>query len=169
MRLLFRYLLTSTAFGVAVAYSNTSTSICDSLASALPDKIFFPETDTYNSSIFSYPFIQLRLHPSCIIRPKSSLDISTAVKILGESENTKFAIRGGGHNVNAGFNNVDNGVTFDMQSLKDVQVDEVVRVGAGALWQHVYDAVEPRNISVLGGRIGVVGVAGFTTGGRFRN
>ncbi|CAN9235197.1 unnamed protein product [Alternaria alternata] len=74
----------------------------------------------------------------------------------------------GGHNANAGFNNIDDGVTIDMQSMNKVEVgrgDQVVAVEAGALWQNVYDKAEKRNLTVLGGRIGVVGTAGFLTGG----
>ncbi|KAI4934725.1 hypothetical protein J4E85_002583 [Alternaria conjuncta] len=55
-----------------------------------------------------------------------------------------------------------------MQSMNKVEVtrgDQVVRVGAGALWQDVYDEAEKRDLTVLGGRIGVVGTAGFLTGG----
>ncbi|CAN9229228.1 unnamed protein product [Alternaria alternata] len=84
------------------------------------------------------------------------------------NNNTKFAIRSGGHNANAGFNNIDDGVTIDMQSMNKVEVgrgDQVVAVEAGALWQNVYDKAEKRNLTVLGGRIGVVGTAGFLTGG----
>ncbi|KAF2177257.1 FAD-binding domain-containing protein [Zopfia rhizophila CBS 207.26] len=159
------YLLSWIILGAVVASSDTTTSTCDALSSVLSD-VFFPESDIYNASISSYPFIQLRLHPTCIVRPKTSQDVSIAVNVLRESGCTKFAVRGGGHNANAGFNNIEDGVTIDMQSMNAVDVDkEVVRVGAGAIWQDVYDVVEPRNLSVLGGRIGVVGVAGLTTGG----
>ncbi|CAN9202362.1 unnamed protein product [Alternaria sp. RS040] len=74
----------------------------------------------------------------------------------------------GGHNANTGFNNIDGGVTIDMQSMNKVEIakrDQVVAVEAGALWQNVYDKAEKRNLTVLGGRIGVVGTAGFLTGG----
>ena len=69
-----------------------------------------------------------------------------------------------------GCNNIEDGVTIDMQSLKKVEVakgDKVVMVGAGALWQDVYDGADKRNLTVLGGRIGVVGTAGFLTGGKY--
>jgi FAD/FMN-containing dehydrogenase len=93
--------------------------------------------------------------------------VSKAIAILGQ-RNSKFAIKSGGHNANAGFNNIDDGVTIDMQSLRKAEVsrDQVVRVGAGALWQGVYDEAEKRNLTVLGGRIGVVGTGGFLTGGK---
>lgn len=152
----------------AAAYSY-SCNACQELSSALPNNTFYPSAQTYNASIQSYPFLQLRLHPSCIVRPSTSQDVSTAVSILAQTNCTKFAIKGGGHNANAGSNNIDDGVTIDMQSLKKVEVakgDQVVQVGAGALWQDVYDTAEKRNLTAMGGRIGVVGTAGFLTGGK---
>lgn len=144
---------------------NTTTPICTTLSYAFPNDTYFPESNIYNASISSYPFVQLRLHPTCILRPKTSRDVSAAIKILGKAD-SKFAVRGGGHNANRGFNNINDGVTIDMRSLNAVYVDRnVARVDAGAVWQEVYDAVEPYNLTVLGGRIGVVGVAGLTTGG----
>lgn len=71
----------------------------------------------------------------------------------------------------SGFANVDKGgVTIDMRDVNAVELDRkdmIVRVGAGALWQDVYDVLEPHDLSVLGGRIGDVGVAGLTLGGEF--
>ncbi|CAO2654998.1 Nn.00g117310.m01.CDS01 [Neocucurbitaria sp. VM-36] len=158
----------SCLLSAALVSGEASGAACDELASVLPNNTFYPEAPTYNASISSYPFLQLRLHPSCIVRPKTTHDVSTAFSVLKDSNCTKFAIKGGGHNANAGFNNVQDGVTIDMQSLNLVEVargDKVVRVAAGALWQNVYDVAEKRNLTVLGGRIGVVGTAGFLTGG----
>ncbi|KAF2844572.1 FAD-binding domain-containing protein [Plenodomus tracheiphilus IPT5] len=149
--------------------SGTHTALaCGELVSALPNNVFYPEAPTYNATITSYPFLQSRLHPSCVVRPKSSHDVSIAVSVLKSGNQTQFAIKGGGHNPSVGFNNIQDGVTIDMQSLNGVEIargNEVIRVGAGALWQNVYDVAETRNLTVLGGRIGVVGVPGFLTGG----
>jgi hypothetical protein len=159
--LLVSFLVTAVA-----AYSNTTTSVCDTLKTILPNATFYPETTTYNASITSYPFLQLQLHPTCIVRPNAPEHVATVVRLLRKNKNTKFAVKGGGHNANVGFNNVEDGVTIDMQSLSKVEhFGNVAQVGAGALWQNVYDVVEKRNHTVLGGRIGVVGVAGFLTGG----
>lgn len=154
--------------GAAVVLAEGSGATCDELASVLPDNTFFPETTVYNASVISYPFLQGRIHPSCIVRPKSAHDVSTALSVLKDSNCTKFAVKGGGHNPNTDINNIADGVTIDMQSLNLVEVakgDKVVQVGAGAVWQNVYDVAEKRNLTVLGGRIGVVGTAGFLTGG----
>jgi FAD/FMN-containing dehydrogenase len=141
---------------------------CEELASALPNITFYPEAATYNASVLSYPFLQLRLHPSCIVRPENTHDVSTAVDVLAKTNHTQFAIRGGGHNANVGYNNIEDGVTIDMQRMNFVEIargDEVVRAGAGALSQDVYDAAERRNLSAMVGRVGVVGAGGFLTGG----
>lgn len=154
---------------VALAYNLSNDTVCRDLSSVLPDKVYFPDAAIYNTSIASYPFLQLRLHPSCVVRPISSYDIQTTLSVVEARNHSSLAIKGGGHNANAGFNNIDDGVTLDMRTLNRVEVgrgDQVIRVGAGAVWQDVYDVAETRNLSVLGGRIGVVGTAGFLTGGK---
>ena len=40
-----------------------------------------------------------------------------------------------------------------------------VEVGAGLIWDEVYAILEPAGVSVVGGRIPGVGVAGLTLGG----
>ncbi|KAH7395381.1 FAD binding domain-containing protein [Phaeosphaeria sp. MPI-PUGE-AT-0046c] len=166
---LSRILILLRLISVITAANNiTTNSICGQLASELPSRVFLPDAPTYDTTISSYPFIQLRLHPSCVLRPKSAQDVAIALQILQGDNSTRFAVKGGGHNANASFNNVDNGVTIDMQSMKAVEVargDQVVRVEAGALSQDAYDAAEKRNLTVLAGRIGVVGTAGYLTGG----
>jgi len=93
------------------------------------------------------------------------------VKTLVEGascSSTKFAVRGGGHTVWAGSNNIDDGVTVDMGLMDDVTLDKdsaVASIGPGARWMHVYGALDPEGWTVAGGRAGSVGVAGFLTGG----
>jgi len=42
---------------------------------------------------------------------------------------------------------------------------QTAEIGAGLLWDDVYAALDPHNVSVVGGRVSGVGVAGFTLGG----
>jgi FAD/FMN-containing dehydrogenase len=42
---------------------------------------------------------------------------------------------------------------------------QTVSIGAGLIWDDVYDALTPYNVTVVGGRASGVGVAGFTLGG----
>jgi FAD/FMN-containing dehydrogenase len=42
---------------------------------------------------------------------------------------------------------------------------QIAEIGAGLVWDDVYAALEPHGVSVVGGRVSGVGVAGFTLGG----
>jgi hypothetical protein len=66
------------------------------------DVVITPDKSTFNDSIFSYAFLESRLRPYCIVRPQGSDDVATAVRILGQDDSVKFAIRSGGHSINKG-------------------------------------------------------------------
>ena len=79
-----------------------------------------------------------------------------------------FAVKGGGHSRNPGDSNSVGGVTVDLDRLTNVEVlphANKARVGGGATTIQVYRALESRNMSFVGGRVGSVGVGGFTLGG----
>lgn len=74
----------------------------------------------------------------------------------------------GGHTPFAGANNTDNGVTIDLSGLVSVNLkkdDTELQVGGGAKWGNVYPVLEPKNLTVIGGRSSAVGVGGLVTGG----
>lgn len=55
-----------------------------------------------------------------------------------------------------------------MKRFSQVDYDEAAStalVGAGMIWDDVYDALDVIGVSVVGGRASGVGVAGFTLGG----
>ena len=55
-----------------------------------------------------------------------------------------------------------------MTRFKDIKVDPAaatVEVGAGLTWDQVYAALDPYNLTVIGGRAPGIGVAGLTLGG----
>lgn len=68
----------------------------------LPGLVHLPGDEAYEASIASYAYVQTRLSPACVVRPTAADDVATAVGIVGES-GVRFAVRGGGHNVNAGY------------------------------------------------------------------
>jgi FAD/FMN-containing dehydrogenase len=41
----------------------------------------------------------------------------------------------------------------------------VARIGGGAVTADIYSALDARNLSFVGGRVGSVGIGGFATGG----
>lgn len=80
----------------------------------------------------------------------------------------EFAIRSGGYICFYGASSIQNGVTVDLRGINsiDLSVDELtVSVGPGATWNAVYGKLNPLELSVTGGRIVGVSVAGLTLGG----
>ncbi|KAJ4292083.1 hypothetical protein N0V90_009982 [Kalmusia sp. IMI 367209] len=118
---------------------------------------------SYDHSVDSYAYAELRLRPTCIIGPKSVDDVSKAIKTLVQFPSVKFAVRSGG------FANIENGITIDLGALNAVEVSDdrhTVSIGMGARWRNVYETVERHgHLSVQGGRVSSVGTGGYITGG----
>ena len=107
------------------------------------------------------------LLPTCRFTPTCAEDVSFAIITLAQY-NCHFAIRGGGHMSWAGAANIEDGVTIDLSQMKSVIVKDrrtITGVGPGARWSDVYSKLSPMNLSVVGGRVSDVGVAGLTLGG----
>jgi FAD/FMN-containing dehydrogenase len=88
------------------------------------------------------------------------------VKILGACR-TPFAVKGGGHSTNPGFSSTP-GVEIALSRFNSTKVngyDGTVEIGPGLTWDQVYETLGPTGVSVVGGRIPGVGVAGLTLGG----
>ncbi|KAM7210446.1 hypothetical protein V8F06_014169 [Rhypophila decipiens] len=157
--------------------TNLKDICCLALSFVLQSKVHFPGSPDYTASLGSYTSLQeIELQPQCIVAPKSTQDVSTAVRILttttlaGSSRRCQFAIQSGGHSTFAGYANIEGGVTLDLSALNSITVQEpsspnaapVVSVGTGARWGAVYSALDPLNLSVNGGRADSVGVGGLT-------
>lgn len=145
---------------------------CAALSKLLPSKVFYPNSSSYVSSISSYFYVATRLTPSCVITPTSTADVAIIVKTLKSTYQKHprplFAIRGGGHSPDIAAANINQGITVDMRALKAIRVGDdgnITSVGAGALWNDVYSALDTRNLSAVGGRVAGVGVGGLITGG----
>ncbi|KAL2820550.1 hypothetical protein BDW59DRAFT_150682 [Aspergillus cavernicola] len=165
-------MLTNTTSGVGLC--------CLALSSLLGNKVSFPNTPQYTSSLTSY-FSQQNsnLHPLCVVSPTTPADISTAItsitttsKFLPPNANSQsqchFALRSGGHTTFGGASNINNGITFDLSALNSTVVSDdrtTVSVGVGATWGDVYTYLEPLGLAVAGGRAAQVGVGGLTLGG----
>ena len=139
------------------------------LAAALGSIVSYPGNATYAASEQSYWSLQeAELAPACIVSPDTAADIATTVGILTRDRECPFAIRGQSHTPAPGAANIDGGITIDMRSLNNVTVSasgKTAHVGAGASWLDVYTYLDARNLSVAGGRNGLVGVGGLLLGG----
>ncbi|KAI1143327.1 FAD-binding domain-containing protein [Hypoxylon sp. FL0543] len=109
-----------------------------------------------------------RLPAACIVNPRDAQEVSTVIRILSQTE-TKFAVRSGGHNYIPGFASVDEGgVLISLSSLNSTVLSEdkkTGKVGPANRWQSVYEALIPQGLTVVGGRVGPVGVGGLMLGG----
>jgi FAD/FMN-containing dehydrogenase len=80
---------------------------------------------------------------------------------------TPFAIKCSGHSANPGFSSTS-GVQISMSRFRDIVLNEeqgTVEFGAGLAWSDLYSYLVPKGLNVVGGRLDVVGVAGFILGG----
>lgn len=106
----------------------------------LNDFVLYAEQSEYQSRVASYFHAkQQTITPACIIQPRSSQDVSLAVKTLtgmNTSQPCKFAIRGGGHTPFAGASNIQDGVTIDLQYMKSVEYDVETASPKSALVRH---------------------------------
>lgn len=107
------------------------------------------------------------LKPGCIFEPTSTEQVAQIVEVL-RSNNETFAIKSGGHNPNNYFASVAGGPLISTKQLNEVTLDKstgTVRVGPGNRWDNVSAALEGTGYSVVGGRLGNVGVGGYMLGG----
>ncbi|WP_406315172.1 FAD-binding oxidoreductase [Streptosporangium sp. NBC_01639] len=106
--------------------------------------------------------------PAYVLRPKSVGDVQAGVGFAADA-GLSLSVRGGGHGF-AGFGTNDDGVVIDLSNLANVEVidDErhLVRIGGGATWGQVADALAPYGLAISSGDTKSVGVGGLTlTGG----
>jgi len=67
-----------------------------------------------------------------------------------------------------GSSSAPNGITIDLKAFNTVEFtdnDATLKVGTGNLWTDVFKVTDPKNLTVVGGRVGTVGVGGFLLGG----
>ncbi|MEV4799526.1 FAD-binding oxidoreductase [Nonomuraea sp. NPDC049421] len=105
--------------------------------------------------------------PAYVLRPASVADVQAAVRFAADA-GLVLSVRGGGHAF-AGFGTNDGGVVLDLARLAGVEViDEerhIVRVGGGATWGQVADALAPLGLAISSGDTRSVGVGGLTLSG----
>ena len=102
----------------------------------LTDNLLLPEHPTYAERNASYFDNAAKLHPACIVQPKTAQQLAAAVKALATA-GQHFAVRSGGHGTQTASSNIDGGVTIDLSLLNAVEYDEsteVAHLGAGANW-----------------------------------
>jgi FAD/FMN-containing dehydrogenase len=104
--------------------------------------------------------------PAAILLPRSAAEVAEALA-LARDTGAPLAIRSGGHGISSISTN-DGGTVIDLGALNSIERlgDSLVRLGPGARWGHVAQALYPWGLAISSGDSGDVGVGGLaTTGG----
>jgi FAD/FMN-containing dehydrogenase len=106
--------------------------------------------------------------PGLILRPRGPEEVAEALA-FARAQDVPLAIRSAGHGVSGRSTN-DGGIVIDLAALDAIEVldraERRVRLGPGATWGAVAEALEPHGWAITSGDYGGVGVGGLaTTGG----
>ncbi|WP_433513663.1 FAD-binding oxidoreductase [Nonomuraea sp. CA-143628] len=103
--------------------------------------------------------------PARVIRPRTTAEVAEALS-LGREADGPLAIRSGGHGISSVSTN-DGGTVIDLGELASIDRIEpggdLVRIGPGARWGEVAQALYPWGLSISSGDSGDVGVGGLAT------
>ncbi|KAF2769720.1 FAD-binding domain-containing protein [Teratosphaeria nubilosa] len=107
--------------------------------------------------------------PACSFLPSNADDTSFAVKTLLKYPSVRFALKGGGHNLNVGWSSVGNGVLIAFRPNSKYATpaadSNTIDVGAGCKFEDVYEVLTPLKKTVVSARLGDIDVDGFISGG----
>jgi len=134
----------------------------------LPGTVSFPNSTVYEYEESRYWSQQQALTiPTCRVSPACAEEVSITLLVL-RIQQCQFAVKSGGHAAFTGASNINGGITIDLVALNQVTVSsdqKQTSIGPGNRWVDVYSKLEPRNLSVIGGRVADIGVGGLTLGG----
>ena len=112
------------------------------------------------------------ISPDLIVVPKSTIDVSTIVKIASRY-NIPLSVRSGGHSYICA-NIKDKGIQIDTRRLNKVQLTSrypfnppgpALKLGPGQSWGRVLKIIPPDQYTMIHGACMSVGVGGFLLGG----
>ncbi|KAF8899586.1 hypothetical protein CPB84DRAFT_1847608 [Gymnopilus junonius] len=99
----------------------------------------------------------------------SSTELSACAVVPGTAADVGIIVKSGGYSSNPGFSSTI-GVHIWLTRLSEVTYDpasQTVVIGAGLIWDDVYAALQPFNVTVAGGRTTGQGVGGHILGGGY--
>ncbi|MDW5595274.1 FAD-binding oxidoreductase [Conexibacter stalactiti] len=128
-----------------------------------PDAIL-PQHPAYDDARLAWN-LAVDQRPAAIVVARTTADVVGAVALAAE-RGLRVAAQGTGHLASA-LPDLENAILVKT-AIGGVEVDpvaRVARVGAGAVWRDVVDAVHPYGLAALSGSSHDVGVLGYTLGG----
>ncbi|KAI1289034.1 FAD-binding domain-containing protein [Xylaria venustula] len=137
---------------------------CKTLASEFPGRLYYDGADP-DFSIWDQK--QLQTAYLCRVEPSSAIEVSRVLQILVNTW-CRFAVKCGGHSRYPDDSVSVGGVTIDLALLNNTVVSDdrtTAQVGGGALTRQVFAALDPYGLAYVGGRVGQVGIGGYSLGG----
>lgn len=107
------------------------------------------------------------LRPRCQLSPNSTQEVADIVAALHDTTD-QFAVKSGGHMPNNGFASIADGILISTRNLDQIVYNPDttnVVVGPGLKWEDIVEGIEETGRTVVGGRMGAVGVGGYLLGG----
>lgn len=153
---------------IVLAASPTLADICQTLQAAgrnVNEPLTF-EYETEQNNYWSAACAGLRSR--CMLSPNSSQEVADIVLALQETDD-QFAVKSGGHMPNNGFASIADGILISTRNLNQIVYNpdtENVVVGPGLKWEDIIEGIEETGRTVVGGRMGAVGVGGYLLGGK---
>jgi hypothetical protein len=106
--------------------------------------------------------------PGLVLRARNAAEVVDALAFARAHPDLPFAVRSGGHGISGRSTN-DGGLVLSLAALNGIEVlsteRRLVRVGPGARWTEVADALRPYGWALSSGDYGGVGVGGLATAG----
>jgi FAD/FMN-containing dehydrogenase len=136
----------------------------DALPASLAAVAVEPGDRAYDSVRSSYIWAG---SPGLVLRVTTPEQVAEAVT-FARAQDVPLAVRSGGHGISGRSTN-DGGIVVDVGAINGVEVIDrerrLVRVGAGARWGDVAQALAPHGLAISSGDYGDVGVGGLATAG----
>lgn len=130
-------------------------------------EVEYPLSLDYNTDLTKYWSAACGdLKPTCIAAPSSASEMSQTITEL-HNVNTLFAVKSGGHMPNNGFASIEDGLLISTKHLDQVFYnpdDQTAVIGPGLSWEEAQKGLDGTGRTVVGGRLGGVGIGGYMLG-----
>ncbi|KAK8023629.1 hypothetical protein PG993_011695 [Apiospora rasikravindrae] len=151
---------------VRAAPTESTVQACREIADQLPaGRVAYPLQLAYTVETQRYWSLALReLRPACIVSPQDAEQVAAAVRVLGNHPDVQFTVKSGGHDPNPGHSSIDGGVLIATREMVGATYDAATGhalVKPAGEWNDVIGDLEPSGVTVVGGRLGIVGVGGL--------
>ncbi|KAM5341958.1 hypothetical protein ACJ41O_014989 [Fusarium nematophilum] len=137
---------------------------CSELHDLYPDVLLLPESERYTFESTNVWDKRSNASPACIFLPETAEQAAVGVRTF-HANDAPFAVRGGGHMPVPGSNSIADGILVVLDGLSDINIAEdesTVNVGPGNRWIGIYEALAPKELYAMGGRLGGIGVSGLS-------